>query len=416
MNATPELRERLKTLAIPKDQRPTGPRASAARGSSVLGRVVFLFLLMALAGGGYVFWPRLSPLLLQARDLATPPREVRAYTVRVEVGSGPPPALTATGKIVSDHLVEVVTKVSGQIVGLEFEQGDRVQQGQVLARLEDVNYRARRDQAAALVQKARADVEFREYELRRIERLFQTAKGSERELAEARRLRDEAVAQLAADEAALVFAQKALSDTQVVAPISGVVLERNVEVGDFVAAEGGRGANANAQFATIADMSKLRVEVDVSELDVARVRKDMPCIMTPDAYKDRRYPGYVMWLDPAANYAKATVQVKVRIENADEFLRIEGVAQVTFLSEAPDPAAAQESTIRVPAGACRLAPDSAEAEVLLIENDVLQSRKIAVGRNFGSTIEVREGLRGGERIVASELEGLVEGLRVRVVE
>ena len=113
-----------------------------------------------------------------------------------------------------------------------------------------------------------------------------------------------------------------------VAPIAGVILERDVEVGDFVSAEGGRSAMANSQFASIADMTKLRVEVDVSELDIARLRTDLPCVVVPDAYKDRRYHGHVMWLDPGANYAKATVQVKVRIDDPDDYLRVEGAAQV----------------------------------------------------------------------------------------
>ena len=72
----------------------------------------------------------------------------------------------------------------------------------------------------------------------------------------------------------------------------------------------------------------LRVEVDISELDITRLHKNMPCRITPDAYKDRNYTGHIMWLDPGANYSKATVQVKVRIDNPDEFLRVEGSAKV----------------------------------------------------------------------------------------
>src|SRR5690606_8225607 len=128
------------------------------------------------------------------------------------------------------------------------------------------------------------------------------------EFADARRALNEARAQVEQSQAALDWAEKVLRDCDVLAPIAGVVLERNVEVGDFVAAEGGLGANANAQFGTIADMTKLRVEVDISELDIARLRKGMRCRITPDAYKDRRYPGYIMWIDPGANYSKATVQ------------------------------------------------------------------------------------------------------------
>ncbi len=238
--------------------------------------------------------------------------------------------LTATGKIVSDHQVEVSTKVSGQIVALYFEQGDRVEQGQLLAKIEDVNYRARRDEAIAILERSKANSDYHKINYERVANLYRDAKVSAIELAEAKRATEESAATVDAAAAALEYAQKALDDCLVLAPISGIVLERSVEVGDFVAAEAGHGANANAQFAVIADMGKLRVEIDVSELDIARLRKDMPCTITPDAYKDRSYKGHVMWIDPGANYSKATVQVKVRIDDPDDYLRVQGSAQVVF--------------------------------------------------------------------------------------
>jgi HlyD family secretion protein len=334
MDAKASLRDQLQTLRIPKEQRPSGIGEPTRRSSRSPGILASL-LLLALGAAGYAAWQWLSATGRppgQDAHAAAPPATAPAQTS--PAGEAPAGAvLTATGKIVSDHQVQVVTKVSGQIVALFFEQGDPVAEGQLLARIEDVNYRARRDEAAALVERARAALEFYRANHGRVSTLFQDGQVPEIEYRDARRWLDEGEAQLAAARAALTYAEKQLQDTEVVAPIAGVVLERNVEVGDFVAAEGGRGANANAQFATIADMSKLRVEVDISELDVSRIRRGMRCRVTPDAYKNVRYDGYVLWIDPGANYAKATVQAKVRVVNPDEHLRIEGTAQVQFLAD-----------------------------------------------------------------------------------
>jgi len=343
---TPEVRAQLERLRISKDQRPEPVAASAVQAPR-RGRTLFIILLLA-AGAAYLLYSRglldrfggraLVERVSQTFDSATaapppPPPPVAASQV---ASSQPRAAVTATGKIVSDHLVNVSTKVSGQIVALYFEQGDFVRKGQVLARIEEVNYRARRDEARANLEKSRANLEYQSIDFARVEALFKTGDAPAIEHARVRRSLDEARAQMAADEAALESSQKTLSDCEVVAPIAGVILTRQVEVGDFVAAEGGRGANANAQFATIADMSKLRVEVDISEMDIHRIRTDMPCRIVPDAYKDRTFEGRVMWLDPGANYSKATVQVKVRIESPDpKILRVEGSAKVIFLADPP---------------------------------------------------------------------------------
>lgn len=407
MNAPSDIRNQLQTLKIPRDQRPVDGKRRRRKGRKLLA---LLLLLGAVATAVYLQRDQLRPAA--ERLLGPAPAQVRMITV--ENRSEPPPILTATGKIVSDHKVAVATKVSGQIVALHFEQGDRVEQGQRLARIEDVIYRARRDEAAARLEKSKAVLGFERVNFQRTERLFKQATAPEIEYASARRTLEEAQAQVAADTAILAAAQKALDDCDVLAPIAGVILERNVEVGDFVAAEGGRGMIANAQVASIADMSKLRVEVDVSELDVARLRQGMPCRIIPEAYKDRRYDGYILWIDPGANYSKATVQVKVRIENPDEYLRVEGSAQVVFLLEGPARDLATQATARpwIPASACHLAPDGKTAKVLVESNGRLEETTVIIGRRAGGQLEVLDGLKEHQRIAAGDLDKLRPGQRI----
>jgi RND family efflux transporter MFP subunit len=423
-----ELRERLESLSIPREQRPGTRATTGRRRHSVL---VGFLVLAVIALGAYAAWERIAPKLEGWKAALSQPVAVRVFRVSAErTGAGPAAlVLTATGKIVSDHQVQVATKVSGQVVELHFEQGEHVACGQSLARIEDVAYRAGCDQARARLEKAKASLEFQKFNFVRVERLFQQQQASDIEYAEAQRSLEEARAEVAAGEALLTQTQKLLDDCEVVAPISGVILERNVDVGDFVAAEGGRGAMANSQFAVIADMSKLRVEVDVSELDVGRLHRDMACIVTPDARKDRHYGGQVMWIDPGANYAKATVQVKVRIEAPDEHLRIDGAAQVQFLSDQP---ASAESTstiaqtaptpvetralatsIWIPRSACILDAAGQTAKVFVLNDGRLKETRVTLGRRQETRVEVLAGLSEGLEIAADSLDKLRDGQAIQ---
>lgn len=409
--ASNDLQAQLRSLSIPKDQRPAA--GLGAWGRRRTGTIILLLLLAGLGYAGYTFRESLAATVSDLRSETVEADTIRFVPVTVTDPSTPQAVLTATGKIVSDHRVVVATKVSGQIVELFFEQGDRVKQGQLLARVEDVLYRARRDEAAARLQRSDANLEFQRTNFKRVAGLIELSSAPDIEFADAQRWLRDAEAAVAADRAALASADKFLQDTQVVAPIAGVVLTRNVEVGDFVAAEGGLGAQANAAFATIADMSKLRVEVDISELDITRIRRDMPAVIIPDAYKERRYSGHVMWLDPGANYSKATVQVKVRISEPDEFLRVEGSAQVSFQSEREAEKKDEKPAIWIPMSAVVLDPSGETGSVFVKSESRLKRTPVRLGRKVNDRVEVVGGLSAGQAIAADGVEKLSDNQRLR---
>ena len=138
-------------------------------------------------------------------------------------------------------------------------------------------------------------------------------------------------ARVAAAQAALALTTHQLADCRIAAPFSGTVLERFVEVGDVVTPDAVPGSGIRTHLLTIADTARLRVDVDVAEQDIRRIRRGMQCTIVPDAYPDRRYTGHVLRIDPQGNYSKGTVGVKVRIERPDAFARIGGGARVEFL-------------------------------------------------------------------------------------
>ena len=412
MQAPRDIQSQLRSLTIGEGQRPTDDRSAGSRSRKPVFIGIFVAVI-AIAAGGYAWRGASGPA--GGRYLSGGPVTDAPPLIVTKLTPPPPatPVITATGKIVSDHSVSVVTKVSGQIISLPFEQGDRVTKGQTLATLEDIRYRARRDEAAARLQSAQANLTYREINFERVAALLKIQSAQDIEYADAQRALDEAKASIAAQQAALDFAQKALDDCVVIAPINGVILERNVEVGDFVAAEGGRGANANAQFAVIADMSKLRVEVDISELDIVRIRQNMPCVVTPDAYKDRDYTGYVMWLDPGANYSKATVQVKVRIEKPDAYLRVEGSAQVIFIPKTFGAAAqADEPGIWIPQTALLMDPVTKRVSVFVVHEGKAVRTSVVIARRHSHHALIAEGLTPGQQVVGSDVDRIRDGQRI----
>ncbi len=313
----------LEALRIEGHQRPR-PRDRSPHTVSRL--LVFLCVPAVLAlcgwvaGGGWSESASAMPVVAQSPTVP-------------EAASG----LIAGGKIVSAHTVRVATKVSGQVVELLVEQGQRVRAGQSLARIEDDEYRALRDVRSARLGEAEAELTKSRHDYKRTAGLRQRTIASDTEWVAAQAALGGAEARVAAARAGLTLADKRLSDCAVTSPIAGVVLETHVSGGDFVAVEGGRSGRANGLIVTVADVDHLRVEVDVSEQDIARIRPAMPCTIIPDAYPDRRYSGSVLRIDPSGNYSKGAVGVKVLIDRPDAFVRIGGSARVEFLADWSEP-------------------------------------------------------------------------------
>lgn len=221
-----ELRDQLRSLSIPREQRP-GARAAGTRGGRTA--TVVLLIVVVLALGGYIGWDKFGSRIQAWRTTTTPAAAVQVVKVSAHRESDTAPVLTATGKIVSDHRVQVSTKVSGQIVKLHFEQGQHVEKDELLAEIEEEAYQARCNEAAANLERSKANLEFQHVNFARIEGLYHQQQASDIEYADAKRALEMAEAQVAADKATLAFVEKLLHDCKVLAPIAGVTLERNVE-------------------------------------------------------------------------------------------------------------------------------------------------------------------------------------------
>jgi HlyD family secretion protein len=195
------------------------------------------------------------------------------------------------------------------------------------------------------------------------------------------------------------------------------VLERNVEMGEFVTNGfvGDRGAKGYVL--SIADLNDLRVDLDVSQNDFAKVSAHQPCWIVTDAYPDRRYEGDVDLISPEANRQKATVQVRVKIFNPDDLLKPDMNATVSFLNRAKlattraaaTMPAADRPVLRIPSTAVR------DGSIFVVEEGKAIKRTVTAGSaDSAGNIEINKGLIGGEDLIVDPPATLTDGQAVKL--
>ncbi len=436
------LSQELETLRIDRESKPSpGPRLSRR-------------VLVPLAVGA------VGLLALAVWFGARPPMVQVARVTGMEM-SQPVAVLVAGGYVVPHHKIQLGTKVMGRVTWIGVEKGDRVQKNQMVVRLEDREYRAQVGEASGTLQAAearlrqmeagsrpqeiehaRARLEEAQANLRNAKLNLERSEGLSREGVVSREALDNARAQSDMVEAqveaaekqyelvrlgprqeeidqaraqvqqargTLQFAEAQLEATRIRSPVSGTVLERLVEQGEMVTTMfvGERGAKSSV--VTLADLNDLQVELDISQSEFARVSLGQPCRVVPDAFPDRRYRGVVAEIAPEADRQKATVQVKVQVENPDEYLRPEMNAKVFF--EDPEGGQVRERELMVP----RAAVFQAEGQpaVLAVENSRTARKTVRLGPQTGGSVRILSGLTGDEVVVVSNPEALKNGQRVR---
>ena len=444
----------LQSLKIDKSLK-SGARESSWATKWIIGGVL-LFLLLGAAR--YVYNAANQELEVQT---------LRVNATQAGAGGGAPSGsiiLNATGYIVAHHKIQLAAKVVGKVAWIGVAKGDRVKEGQVIVRLEDDEYRAQLRQAtgnlAALearllelnngsrpeeIQVARANLASAQaalvnakINLERYEKLVAEKVAARQLLDDARARYDNQVARVASLERTFElirlgprkeqmqqvegqiqqakgqvdFYQTQLNNTVIRAPITGTILERIVEKGEFVTTGfvGDRGAKGYV--VSMADLKDLQVERDINQADFARLDRRQKGVLTTDAYPDRKYDGVIDEIAPEANRQKATVQVKVKVLNPDDYLRPEMNASVAFVSEdkpsqSGTSAAPSKPMIYLPATAVR------EGAVWVVLNGKVLRRPVKTAGVTAQGLRVEEGLIGGEEIIAAPTSEIKEGVRVK---
>jgi HlyD family secretion protein len=327
------------------------------------------------------------------------------------------PILTASGYVVARRQAVVSAKIQGRLEELRVEEGSEVKKGEILARLESFDYDAAVERARAAVQRAEADLAEQDRLLRVAEKLAaeQILAEDERETAQSRvRI---ARAQLAQQEADLAFVEAQRQNTIIRAPFAGVVIKKMAEVGESVAPipPGVNISIASGAIVALADLATLEVEADIAEANVAKVANGQPAEVTVEAIPDRRYEAVLRQVIPTADRTKATVMVKVTILDKDEDLKPEMSAKVTFLEPEKEQENAPEEAapvVLVPREA--VVSRGGRSVVFLVRESKVQERPVVLGTPRKGQVIVKDGLAGGETLVARPPESLSDGDAVRI--
>lgn len=364
--------------------------------------------------------------ILYVLGILTPSITVETAAVSQVYPSQGLTVLNASGYVVAQRKAAVASKATGRLVALLVEEGSRVRKGQVIARLENEDVLASRDQAAANrnaaranLEKVRAELEEARRDYGRHKRLVETGSVSRSayDLAETRLHRAEAAAasadaSLKAAEAGVRGAETALDYTLIKAPFDAVVLTKNADIGDIVTPLGAA-ANAKAAVVTIADLGSLLVEVDVSESNIGRVKPAQPCEISLDAIPETRFPGEVHAIVPTVDRSKASVMVKVRFLKPGERLLPDMSAKVAFLSR---PVAEGEEKARLAVLRTAVLEKEGKRIVFMVRGDRAKQAVIETGADIGDMVEITGGLQAGDRVILKPPGRLRDGSRIRVAE
>jgi RND family efflux transporter MFP subunit len=380
--------------------------------------LVAVLVVALLSGAAWWFLGGARPMAVQTA-IATAPG----------AGGAAGAILQATGYITARRQATVSTQITGTLTHVLIEEGDHVQKGQIIARLEDSGLRASLGVANANVMTAQAQVTTAQAQLaqaqadsRRQESLVSSGMATQQFAEQSRTAVSTATAQLdarrrEADSArAQVAAAKVNFDYAIVrAPFTGVVTVKAAQVGEIVSPLSAGGGFTRTGVGTIVDMDSLEIDVDVNEAYIGQVKPDMPAEAILSAYPDWKIPAHVIAIVPAADRGKATVKVRVGLEQKDDRIVPDMGVRVSFLGPKAAPAAQAPKGVLVPPQA--IAQRDGKSVVFVVDGGKVQQRSVApAAQDYGAMKLLPEGVKSGERVVLSPPPALQDGASVTIEE
>ncbi len=332
--------------------------------------------------------------------------------------------LNATGYVVAQRKAAVASKATGRLEWLGVREGSTVRENEVLARLENKDMMATLQQAQANVMLTRANLQQGEVEMRDAQRALERSRdllqknfvsAAAHDVAVARVEKAQAAvnglkASIAVAQANVRSAQVSVDQTLIRAPFDGVILTKNANVGDVITPFSSA-SGSQAAVVTMADMSTLEVEADVSEASVGKVKIEQPCEIQLDALPGERFRGRVTRTVPTVDRAKATVNVKVRFVDKDARILPEMSAKVAFLSKETPEAERAPRTVVPPAA---LTERAGRRVVFVVRDGKAVETAIETGATYGEVLEVKQGVKPGDKVVMKPPERLRDGAVVAV--
>ncbi len=370
------------------------PAAKSSRGP-------FLLILLVLIS--YIGWKEWPSVTEDSQAQVESARVQRRGGAKARVGTA------ANGYIVARRRAALSTDIPGRLVELNVEEGSRVDQGDVVARLDTRELEAYRDRLQAEIRAAQANEKQTRLAMERQRKLSETEDVPTSALDSAEATHEGATARVQSLQASLAEILVRLDKSTVYAPFSGVIVQKNAEVGEVVVASGG-GANARGSVATLVDFDTLEVQIELSQTALVAARVGAPVLIYLDAYPEEGYRGQVRQVWPTASRAKATVELRAEFLERDERLLPELGVRVVFVPE-------EESN---PTPPMVLLPKSALLpgegnQVFVLVDGFVEKRSLTLRDDFDNAlIEVGSGLIGGETVIINPPVDLQDGDPVKI--
>jgi RND family efflux transporter MFP subunit len=339
--------------------------------------------------------------------------EVNLTTASMMSPSQSSASLTASGYVVAQRKASVASKGTGRLVYLGVVEGDKVKKNQIIARLEDNDIKAQLEQALANLKVNEAELKDAENNFGRQKKLLESGSTTrvEFDAAESRHLR--ILASIDVAKALVHAAEVQLENTIIRAPFDGTVLTKNADVGEIVAPLAAS-TSSRAAVVTIADMSSLQIEADVSESNIERIILNQDCEIILDAYPGQSYPAYVAKIVPTADRSKATVMVKVGFKNYDERVLPEMSAKVLFLTSPVDETSVQNKRLLVLPQAS-IVKKNEKLYVYKVVDEKAVEVEIKTGMQMGDYIEITSGIQEGESVIDNVSDKIKDGTKVKIL-
>jgi RND family efflux transporter MFP subunit len=365
---------------------------------------------------GYIVWS----------GILAPPADIETTKVPLTFASRALTLLNASGYVVAQRKAAVSSKATGRLDQLYVEEGRSVKRGELLAKLENQDLSATLEEARAALKVATANLRNAEAELEdatlnynRQKALRESGSVSVQsfDTAEARYKKAVAAdrsARFAVDRAgaSVKVAEVNLEYSMIRAPFDGVVLTKNADIGEVVAPFGAS-VNSKAAVVTMADLSSLMVEVDVSESSIEKVKIGGKAEIRLDAFPNERFSGTVHMIVPTADRSKATVLTKVKFDSLDNRVLPEMSAKVSFLARPLKP---DETKPFIGITASAIHKKAGSDVVYKINGGIAHEVAVKTGRTWNGTVEILSGLKEGEVIAIDSNKKLADGRRVKVKE
>jgi len=394
--------------------------------------------LIATAAAGIVIGVAAWLLLARAPDRAAAATAAEVASAAATVGTVAPSApslasgstLDASGYVVARRQATVSAKITGKVTEVLIEEGMRVEEGAVLARLDDTETKAQLSLAQAQLAAARSQVAEIRAQLEQAERDYaRQSELAQRQLVSAQSL-DAALAQrdmlrarlgsageqIRVAQESVTVAQVQLDNTVVRAPFSGVVVAKTAQPGEMISPVSAGGGFTRTGIGTIVDMDSLEIQVDVNEAFINRVTPRQQADAILNAYPDWRIPAEVIAIIPTADRSKATVKVRLAIKAKDSRIAPDMGVRVAFFDTGSGRPGARPAAagVLVPVDAVR--SSGGAGEVFVYRDGRAGRRAVTLGPSTSGQRQVLSGVSAGERVILSPPAALKDGDPVKLRE